>query len=37
MSHIEAYKMLNTCDVSEGIDVISPEQEERRLSGLMKK
>ena len=22
MSHIEAYKMLNTCDVSEGIDVI---------------
>ena len=22
MSHIEAYKMLNTCYVSEGIDVI---------------
>ena len=35
MSHIEAYKMLNTCE--RGLTSYSPEQEERKLSGLLKK
>ena len=36
-SHMEEYKMLSTFGVSRGLTLYSLEQEERRLSGLMKR